>query len=117
MTISETILLNFGYNCWKTEETRKHWQKRFDDESGVKYFINIIQSKDWNEGMEDNYWPSIQFDIPVKDLFQNVSVELVQWLNEAGKYSNLTVQDIEDACESIWKRLDGQYYEKWTEKH
>lgn len=61
--------------------------------------------------MADSYWPFIQFNIPVKDSFQSIKIELVQWLNEAGKYSQLTIKDIEDACESIWKALNGQYYE------
>lgn len=43
-TISETLLTEAGYKCWKTEYHLKHWQKIFEDENGIMYFINIIQT-------------------------------------------------------------------------
>lgn len=122
ITISKELLEQSGYKCWKEyPEQEPHicrkWQKLFSDERGKKYFININESFGWNPHIESgdefhNFWPSVQFNIFVPSFgYHSIEVNLVQWFNESGKYTNIDIEMMEMVVDSIWRDLEGQYYE------
>lgn len=120
MTISPEILTDSGYKLYTGSFDFEPpfklglWQKKFADERGIKYFLNIKQTKgfyDTDTHVSMNWWPHIQFEILVKDRPQAVNIEFVQWLNDSGKYSKLTITDIEEYANNIWLSLNGLYYE------
>ena len=124
ITISKELLEKAGYKIYNHNvEFEPHivrkWQKRFDDEIGTKYFINIDETYGWNphndKGEEfHNFWPSVQFDIEVPGYgFNSLNIELVQWFNESGQYSHITIEKMEEIVEEIWSKLKGSYYEKF----
>ena len=120
MTISTEKLIASGYNRWSTtpnEYTIAQYQKRVLDRDGrTKYFINIRETGGW-EWQDDagtvfnNYWPSIQFQVKIGDTFQSIEVNCVQWFNESGKYSGITIEQMEEYLDSVWVRLNGEFYE------
>jgi len=125
ITISPTKLLAAGYKFFKhySDEvtTRATWQKQIEDERGIKYFINIVRTDGFLVGDTEPcgscfWWPSVQFRIPVDDGFQVIYVELVQWLNNSGQDTGLTIEMVEQQLDAIWTRLSGQYYELKNEE-
>ena len=122
ITISKELLKSAGYKCWlENPEFEPHivkkWQKRIIDDLGIKYFININETEGLNPDLNSdeefhNFWPFIQFDIEVPGFgFQSIQVSLVQWFNESGKFSQITIEKMEELCEQIFQKLNGQYYE------
>lgn len=91
-TISQQLLLDAGYSMW----SENHFQKRVRNESGdTKYFINIEQSSGFNNQMP-MFTPSIQFDVRVGHAQQSIEITLVQWFNDSGLHSQITISE--------WKR-------------
>lgn len=120
MTISSQKLTASGYTCWKStpdEQTVAYWQKRVTDQAGrTKYFINIDETAGWNPTVNSadefhNFWPSIQFQIKVADTFQSIDVRCIQWFNESGKYTGITIEQMEKYLDSVWVQLNGEFYE------
>lgn len=120
MTISSEKLIAAGYTRWKftpDEYTFAQHQKRVTDQDGrTKYFINIDETKGWNPTVNStdefhNFWPSIQFQIKIADTFQSIDVRCIQWFNESGKYSGITIEQMEEYLDSVWGRLNGEFYE------
>lgn len=123
ITISKQLLESAGYKCWsENPEFEPHivrkWQKRINDEFGLtKYFIDINETKGWNPQLNNgnefhNFWPSIQFDIEVHGFgLHTIKVSLVQWFNESGQFSKITIEKMEEVCEEIFEKLNGRHYE------
>ena len=102
--ISRKILLDAGYREWKPD----HFQKRVDDEVGIKYFINIQRMELPRIALNTLWSPSIQIETPNGA----VEIELVQWFNNDGKTSGNTIEDVENYFERIWTFHEKPYYEK-----
>ena len=102
--ISRKILLDAGYREWKLD----HFQKRFEDEIGIKYHIDIVRLEIPNETLHVVWSPSMQIITPNGA----VEIELVQWFNNDGELSGNTIEDIEEYFERIWTFHGKPYYEK-----
>jgi hypothetical protein len=102
--ISKEILRNAGYCEWKED----HFQKRLDDEVGIKYFINIHRIELSNNALHTIWYPSIQ----IETSNGAVEIELVQWFNNDGETSGNTIKDVENYFERIWNFHGMPYYEK-----
>lgn len=124
ITISKELLEKSGYKCWKEIENPnnsdgvvRRWQKRFTDVIGIKYAIDINETMGWQPNNTNpalnNFWPSVQFYIDVAGKSQSINIELVQWFNESGQWSEITIEKMEEVVEDIWLRLKGEYYEKY----
>lgn len=120
MTITPEKLIASGYTCWKStpdEQTVAYWQKRLRNQDGrTKYFININESAGWNPDTNGgpefrNFWPSVQFAVKVADTFQSIEIDCIQWFNECGKYSKISIEQMEEFLDSVWVRLNGEFYE------
>jgi len=104
-TISKEILLDKGYREWKPN----HYQKLISNDSGKKYFINIINT-DFSTMQSDlgQWWtPSVQLETDKG----SVNFELVQWFNGSGKYSGRTIEEVEDYFESLFEFHNKPYYD------
>lgn len=132
ITISKELLESAGYKCWKENpEHEPHivrkWQKRimlydgetFQGEAAktiTKYFIDINETHGWNPHLNSgeefhNFWPSVQFNINVGNAYQSVNIQLVQWFNEAGQHSEITIAEMEEKIDEIFTTLEGHYYD------
>lgn len=101
--ISKEILLSSGYREWRLD----HFQKRFDDESGIKYFIDIIRIGIPSNVVNVMWAPSMQLNTPNGA----VQIELVQWFNNGGETSGNTIEDVENYFERLWNFHGKPYYE------
>lgn len=118
-TISAIKLIEAGYRDTMDRENNpwfiRTWHKQIKDDRGIKYNIIVRETLGFNSTTEDeksrNWWPRVQFEVPIKDQYQALNIELVQWLNESGLYSNLTIADIEEYVDGIWVALGARYYE------
>jgi hypothetical protein len=126
ITISKQLLEEAGFNCWKenpVEEPHicRKWQKCIYNQDGSKrYFIDINETFGWNrlDGQTDeslhNFWPSIQFDVEIpgsKYESHSIEISLVQWFNESGRYSEITIPVMEQMIEHFFIHLNGKNYE------
>jgi hypothetical protein len=125
ITISAELLSEHGYNRWSKSgdcscpaHLNGQWQKRITDQKGeTKYFITINESFGWNPNENygerfHNWWPSIQFNVDVPNFgFHSVEISLVQWFNESGQYSQITIPIMEEMFESFFQKMDGKNYD------
>jgi hypothetical protein len=108
--ITEKMILEHGYqeyrkSPYESECITKCWQKRFDDDIGKKYFINIHR-----------------WDLPPHPYTHEptpTSYEFAVQLNHNGKpidftlFSGWTIEEAEAWVEDVWKKTGCDYYEKW----
>lgn len=115
MTISKELLEKAGYRCWRENPSEyyvREYQKRIEDGNRVAFFINIKEATSFRgDDKINNFWPSIQFNIGVNGSDQSIHVELVQWFNEGGVYTGITIEEMENECREIWLKLEGKHYE------
>ena len=84
------------------------FQKRFDDEHGKKYFINV-KKNDMSfvpESHRGEYWKPFNYDFKVQVTFgedeRSVNLEM---------FSDWTVEDVEKFMESFFEKMKPNYYE------
>lgn len=90
-------------------------QKRFDDEVGKKYFINVWVYEHFNKEYyrvnphmsEVSFSPEVQFRRDEENK-PTVDVSLIC-------YENTTIAEIEQEFEKLWEFLGKPYYEKFSE--
>jgi hypothetical protein len=110
INMTEQLILECGYQEYKPsplehEGITKCWQKRFDDDVGKKYFINIHR-----------------WDLPPHPYTHELtptSYEFECQLNKNDKPINLnmfngwSIQEAEEWVEDVWSKCGCDYYEKW----
>jgi len=121
ITISKELLTEAGYDCWSQNPPQephicRKWQKCVYNEDGTKrYFINIDETFGWNPPSQEssnNFWPAIGFKVEVPNFEpQYLNIELVQWFNESGKYSGITIPVMEQMIETFFTQLNGKDYD------
>lgn len=110
--MNDNDILNAGYKEYKptpfhSEGVTRCFQKRFDDEKGKKYFIDI------------NKWefpphPHTGEQIPE-------SYEFETQFNKNDKPMNITlfnrweIEEVEQFFEEMWIKMNLDYYERWEE--
>lgn len=119
-TISKSLLTEAGYKCWKqdpTDHTLRRWQKRIlNDQGQTKYFVNVNETHGWRcptptDESDHNFWPEMQFEVDLDGKSPSIQISLVQWFNESGQWSGITIAKMEEYCEQVWKSLNGKMYE------
>ena len=133
ITISKDLLLENGYKTYENNFLDKNYycnsyQKRFKDERGnTKYFINIDESLGFNkpgsvyDESDHNWWPSLNIDMPSLDgeNERHLKIELIQWFNNSGQFSKISIEEMEYFAEFIFHALDSKTYDtvwSWTDK-
>lgn len=91
------------------ETMEKHYQKRFDDELGKKYFINVDKFGRYflpNGGqyVEECY----EFNVQFKDKETNKPCNIKL-------FSGWTIEEAEKKVEEMWQSGLWGYYERWEE--
>lgn len=84
------------------------FQKRFDDDIGKKYFIDINKWS-WKEfGREElpDYTYEFEIQLYSKDLHEPLNLNF---------FSGWDIDKVERYVESIWNNGMFDYYEKWSE--
>ena len=104
--MNDKEILDNGYREYKptrfhSEGITKCFQKRFDDECGKKYFIDI-HKWDWYSGD-----------------YHHLSYEFFAQLNQNDKPIDITlfngweIEDAEKWIEKVWNDTNCDYYERW----
>ena len=121
ITITEDLLIEKGYRkfnpTFEGSSVLANFQKKVYDGSNTAYFINIKKCIGFNydDPTSFTWWPEIQFEVNVPNKgHHSISIELVQWLNNSGKHSKITIDEIEDFCNYLFYTLDGKFYESYT---
>lgn len=103
----ETILENSGYKRHK--DYLKHayclYQKRIEDEKGIKYFINYYLYHDEKENI--TFEVDLQFEL--EDCVMNIDL----FNFEIEKFIYPVAEAIESKVEDIWQKLGAKYYEEY----
>lgn len=89
-------------------------QKRFDDEIGKKYFIDIWVYEHFNKVYFSNnpglkpvsFQPEVQFQRG-EDMTLDFTLHMKQ---------DSDIADVEQQVEHLWVLLEKPYYEKWSEQ-
>lgn len=131
ITISNEILRENGYhtytqNGYDPNYYLNFYQKRFlDDRGNTKYFINIKETSGFDPDVDDeknhNWWPTLNLNLLSLDGEDErfFSIDLVQWFNNSGQYSEINIGEMEMWCEYLFHSLDCLYYKNvwaYTEK-
>ena len=96
-------------------------QKRFDDETGKKYFITV-----WVYDNEDDYHSQFMNLPQWKDQFSrysfqpdvqferdNTPFDVTLYFRNSEKWEVTSIEYVEKFYEKMWKDMDCDYYEKW----
>lgn len=112
-------LIDSGYkefrNNWKAEGTVS-LQKRFRNEKGTKYFVNIYYYK--NEKFGDSYEVELQFNKTFRNQDYTMDITIFSFgkynqKTEKNDYNGINISDIEEFIEDIWLKNEFKYYEKY----
>ncbi len=109
MKITHDYLISKGYHSYEPtpiDNCDKRYQKRFDDEIGKKYFIDIEM---YDFSRHDIKVNPIQYQIGMRTEEKNGigAIEITFW--------NKDIDKVEKWCENFWQSGDWDYYEKWSE--
>lgn len=115
MELNEKTLVERGYHKYKPSRfdgqfVIAKYQKRFDDDIGKKYFLDVKEYD--NSAFERS-------DI-LADKYQH-EFELYLEFGESDKpmkilmYCGWTLEEAEEMAELMWKSLGANYYERWYE--
>ena len=111
--LSDKLFEESGYteyprHYFEDEIIEKHYQKRFDDELGKKYFIDVEKFGRCflpnGSLIEENY----EFNVQFKDKETNKPCNIKL-------FSGWTIKEAEKKVEEMWQSGLWEYYEKWEE--
>lgn len=91
-------------------------QKRFDDDSGKRYFITVwvydnSPFQDRFEGwVKYNFQPDVQFTME-----DGTTFDVTHYHTNNAKWGVTSIDDVEAFFYNMWEKLGCEYYEKWGE--
>lgn len=88
------------------------FQKRFDDEHGKKYFIDVVKHS-WDlvpEHKRDKWWKEFTYEYEVQVTFGKDKNAL-----NLNFFSSWTIEEVEEYMEKFFSVMGVNYYEKWSE--
>lgn len=99
--ITDKLLLKNGYKRYSDDVYTSlcFFQKRIKDKKGTKYFINIHKYMFY---LHDNK-PSYEVRLYLEK--EKYSIELILF-----SFRDMTLEDIENEVEELWKKLELKYY-------
>ena len=89
------------------------WQKRVDDDTGIKYFVNVTVSSmplkfdDSNEEISFSHSPDVQFTTAGREAI-TFNVEMLP-------KHNLTISEMEEFFENMWVDMYVRHYEAYPQ--
>lgn len=107
--MTDKVLLNSGYKEWEVDKlfhpyASKFFQKRIKDEKGTKYFIGV------NKYIIDEK-ESYQYELYTEKDDMYAFKCLIY-----GIQAPMTIEEIEEEIENIWKNNNFSYYERNDEE-
>lgn len=106
--------VKYGRTQFDSDIIMYNFQKRFDDDNGKKYFIDVHKiTHDWMREWEKKqpwYTPySYEFSCQLykKDTHAAVNVKF---------FSDWTIEQVEEFVERLFQNGELDYYERWNEK-
>ena len=113
--MNDEYILSKGYHQYKptpfdNDHIVARFQKRFDDEIGKKYFIDVIK---WSNEFipfdkRDNWWKPYTYEYHT----QITASENENALN-LEFFSSWSLDDVEKFVEDFFEKMKPNYYEKW----
>ena len=112
VTISKELLIAAGYSFNEVSEadeagTVRTWRKQVLRDGSQEYMIHIRETRAWNPLTLNHFWPSVAFDVQVGKTRQWIKIDLVQWFNESGRFSRITITEMEESIHTMYSLLDG----------
>lgn len=112
VTISKELLIAAGYSFNEVSEadeagTVRTWRKQVLRDGSQEYMIHIRETRAWNPLTLNHFWPSVHFDVQVGKTRQTIKIELIQWFNESGTFSGITIEDMEESIAAMYSLLGG----------
>lgn len=115
--VVDEILTDRGYREYpKTVFDNDHvvarFQKRFDDEIGKKYFVNVVKLDCSYVPLDKrgNHWTPYIYEyecyLSMFDEDKPVKMEF---------YAGWLVEEVEEYAEKVWQQMGHNYYERWDE--
>ena len=88
------------------------FQKRFDDNVGKKYFINVIKwSNDYFPITHRNeYWTPFDYEYEV-----HITMDGKEDALDLNFHSSWTLEKVESFMEEFFKKMKPNYYETWDD--
>lgn len=115
MELVDEKLLERGYKQYNptpfdNQSVVARFQKRFDDDFGKKYFIDVLK---WSQeyvplDRRDKWWKPFVYEYKVQ-----VSVGKNQNAINLGFFSNWTIEEVEVFMEEFFEKMQPNYYESW----
>ena len=86
------------------------FQKRFDDDFGKKYFINVLKwSHDYiPENRRDEWWQPYSYEYEIQITMSNDDNGI-----DLKFHSSWTLEEVEYFMEDYFKKMKPNYYEDW----
>lgn len=107
--MNDNILLDAGYKKHKSPSiwgdfVEVIFQKRFDDEIGKKYFIDVKKCV-------SSYYDEPHYEVETQLYQKNTHNAMnITWL-----YGWEDIEEIESWMEKFWNNKEYDYYERWDE--
>lgn len=116
--MNDEYILDRGYKSYDptwfdNETTVKRFQKRFDDEFGKRYFIDILKLSNLYvpESHRNDYWEPFSYiyqtQITMHEEAKPLNFEF---------FSDWTLEEVEDFMKKFFERMRPNYYELWNEE-
>lgn len=112
VTISKELLLAAGYKYTENthdadSDTVRSWRKPIIVGGSQEYVIYIRETRAWNPLTLNHFWPLVRFDVQVGKTRQSIKIDLVQWFNESGTFSGITIAEMEESIAAMYSLLGG----------
>lgn len=116
--LTDEYFINRGYNKYDktpldTESVMYNFQKRFNDENGKKYFIDIhkfdnswTKEKYANQSWYKSYSYEYSCQLYKKDTHDALDIDF---------HSSWTIEQVEEFVEKLFQSGELDYYERWNE--
>ena len=116
--MTDEYILEKGYQRYSPipyddENIVARFQKRFDDEYGKKYFINVLK---WSNNFiplerRDRWWKSYSYEYEVQ-----ISMYDEQNAIDLHFYSDWDLDQVEKFMADFFEKMCVNYYESWDEQ-
>lgn len=119
MKMTDEYLLDRGYRQYSSTPVLDNdsivakFQKRFDDNFGKKYFIDVAK---WSHNYipashRDKWWEPFSY---AYHLYVTMFEEEKPIYIEFG--TSWTIEEVENFAENFFKKMEPNYYESWDER-
>ena len=114
--MTDEYLIEHGYKkyeptCFDNESVVARFQKRFDDDFGKKYFIDVLK---WSHDYvpvdrRDKWWKPFTYHYETQvTMFEEAKALNLEF------FSDWTLEEVEKYMEDLFDKMNLNYYETWN---